>query len=151
MPAGAKVKAWNMTEWGNSYPVDMSLAQAIQDKGFDGIHLPGGVINPDSLRTNAEAVFFVKRFFVEAAKPISSLCHGPWTLVEADVVRGRTLTSWESLATDLRNAGANWVNKSVMRDGNLVTARHPGDIPQFNPVMVDLFAGVKAPATPFMP
>ncbi len=134
---GGKIKAWNMTNWGDSFKVDVSLSDA-KVSAYDGLHLPGGVINPDLLRTDADAVDFVRSFF-EAGKPVSSICHGPWMLVEGDVVRGRTLTSWPSLKTDLRNAGANWVNEEVVEDRGLVTSRGPQDLPAFNKRIVELF------------
>ena len=101
--------------------------------------LPGGVANPDHLRTDDDAVAFVKSFF-DAGKPVGAICHAPWTLVEADVVRGRTLTSWPSLETDLRNAGAEWVDEEVHVDGELVTSRKPDDLPAFNAKIVEAFS-----------
>jgi len=145
-PNGPEIKAWNIVEWGPSFKVDLPLAKAlslVQQEPFDALHLPGGVLNPDSLRTNGEAVFFVKRFFFDEGRPVSALCHAPWTLITADVVRGRTLTSWPSLQDDLRNAGANWVNKEVVRDETrdnvLITGRSPADVPAFNKMMVQAF------------
>jgi len=146
-PGGPEVKAWNVVEWGPSFPVDMPLAvalKAVQERPFDALHLPGGVLNPDALRTNNEALFFIKRFFFDAGLPVSALCHAPWLLVSADVIRGRRLTSWGSLADDLRNAGAEWDNREVIRDETrdnvLVTGRSPADIPAFNKAMVQAFA-----------
>ena len=107
---------------------------------YDGLVLPGGVANPDALRMDEDAVAFVKEF-VESGKPVAAICHAPWTLVEADVVRGKRLTSWPSLQTDLRNAGAEWVDEEVVVDGNLVTSRNPGDLPAFNEKLVALIAG----------
>ncbi len=134
---GGKIKAWNMIKWGDSIKVDVSLSDAdVND--YDGLHLPGGVINPDILRMNDDAVDFVRRFF-DVQKPVSSICHGPWMLIEAGVVDGTTLTSWPSLKTDLRNAGANWVNEKVVQDGNLVTSRGPQDLASFNKKIVELF------------
>jgi protease I len=133
-----KIKAWNLVKWGDSIKVDVSLSDAdVHD--YDGLHLPGGVINPDILRMDEDAVDFVRRFF-ELQKPVSSICHGPWMLIEAGVTNGITLTSWPSLKTDLRNAGANWVNKTVVQDGNLVTSRGPQDLPIFNKKIVQLFS-----------
>ena len=106
---------------------------------FDALLLPGGVGNPDLLRVNGDAVKFVRAFF-DAGKPVASICHGPWTLIEAGVVKGRRMTSWPSLKTDLQNAGATWENKEVVTDNNLVTSRMPADIPVFNRRMIDLFA-----------
>jgi len=116
-------------------------ARAVRD--YDGLVLPGGVANPDQLRTIARAVEFVRDFF-EAGKPVGVICHGPWTLIEADMVRGRTLTSWPSLQTDLRNAGAEWVDEEVHVDGDLVSSRRPGDLEAFNSKIVERFAGVPA-------
>ncbi|MGA3195919.1 MAG: type 1 glutamine amidotransferase domain-containing protein [Terriglobales bacterium] len=137
-PAGKKVKGWNHTEWGEEMDVDVALKSA--DPGeFDALQLPGGVMNPDHLRMDPAAVKFVKHFF-ESGKPVAAICHAPWSLIEADVVRGRRITSWPSLKTDLRNAGAEWVDEEVVRDGNLVTSRKPDDIPAFNREMIALFA-----------
>ena len=135
-----KIKAWDMTDWGDKIRVDVSLSEA-QASRYDALHLPGGVINPDHLRTDAHAVDFVRSFF-DHNKPVSSICHGPWMLIEADVVRGRTVTSWPSLKTDLRNAGANWVNEEVAESDGLVTSRNPGDIPAFNKRAIALFSKV---------
>ena len=134
---GGKIKAWSLVKWGDSFNIDVSLSQA-KVSSYDGLHVPGGVINPDILRMDTDAVDFV-RSFVEAGKPVSSICHGPWMLIEADVVRGRTLTSWPSLKTDLRNGGANWVNEEVVEDRGLVTSRGPQDLHAFNKKIVDLF------------
>jgi protease I len=106
---------------------------------FDALMLPGGVVNPDQLRTNPAAVKFVKAF-ADAGKPIAAICHGPWTLIEAGVVRGRKMTSWPSLKTDLTNAGANWVDQEVVTDHGLVTSRKPDDIPAFNRKMLEEIA-----------
>ena len=105
---------------------------------YDALLLPGGTVNPDQLRMNQDAVAFVREFF-ESGKPIGTICHGPWTLVEADVVRGKSVTSWPSLQTDLRNAGAQWVDQEVVVDGNLVTSRKPDDLDAFDKAVVDLF------------
>ena len=135
---GGKIKAWKLVKWGDSIKVDVSLSNAnVND--YDGLHLPGGVINPDILRMNEDAVDFVRRFF-DLQKPVCSICHGPWMLIEAGVVNGTTLTSWPSLITDLRNAGANWVNERVVQDGNLVTSRGPQDLPFFNKKIIQLFS-----------
>jgi protease I len=135
---GGKIKAWNLVKWGDSIKVDVSLSDAsVHD--YDGLHLPGGVINPDTLRMDEDAVDFVRRFF-DLQKPVSSICHGPWMLIEAGVAKGTTLTSWPSLKTDLRNAGADWVNEKVVQDGNLVTSRGPQDLPAFNKKIVELFS-----------
>ena len=137
-PAQGQVKGWNYTEWGDKLPVDVPLQQA-KPENYDALLLPGGVMNPDHLRMNPDAVRFVKHF-VDAGKPIAAICHGPWTLIEAGAVKGKKMTSWPSLQTDLKNAGANWVDQQVVHDGNLVTSRKPDDIPAFNQEMVKLFA-----------
>ncbi|MBV9776035.1 MAG: type 1 glutamine amidotransferase [Acetobacteraceae bacterium] len=140
-PKDGQVKAWKFTEWGDEFPVDVPLAQAHPDD-FDALLLPGGVINPDKLRTLPEAVAFAKAFF-DAGKPVASICHGPWTIIEAGAARGRRLTSWPSLKTDLKNAGAEWVDQEVVVDQGLVTSRKPGDIPAFNPEVIKLFASAR--------
>src|SRR5438874_474849 len=113
-PEQGKVKGWNHTEWGDELPVDVALENA-DPQDYDALLLPGGVMNPDHLRMNPKAVQFVQAF-VDAGKPIAAICHGPWTLIEAGAVRGRTLTSWPSLQSDLRNAGAKWVDQDVVTD-----------------------------------
>jgi protease I len=125
-------------EKGDTFPVDVVVAEADPAR-YDALVLPGGTTNPDHLRMDADAVRFAKAFF-EAAKPVGAICHGPWMLVEADVVRGRTVTSWPSLQTDLRNAGAKWVDQEVVTDGGLVTSRKPDDLPAFNAKIVEEFA-----------
>jgi len=137
-PKDGKVKGWNMKDWGNEVPVDIPLKSAKANE-FDALLLPGGVMNPDRLRMDPQAVQFVRQF-VDAGKPIAAICHGPWTLIEAGAVRGKTVTSWPSLKTDLKNSGANWEDKEVIQDGNLVTSRKPDDIPAFNREMIRLFA-----------
>lgn len=137
-PAEGQVQAFQHHDKGDMFPVDLPLAQA--DPGeFDALLLPGGALNPDQLRTQPEAVAFVKAFF-EQNKPVAAICHAPWTLIEAGVVRGRTMTSWPSLQTDLRNAGATWVDQEVVTDNGLVTSRNPGDIPAFNRKMIEELA-----------
>ncbi len=137
-PKAGEVQAFNHLDKGDTFPVDRTVDEArVED--YDGLVLPGGVANPDQLRTNHGAVAF-SRGFVEAGKPVAVICHGPWTLVEAGVVRGRTLTSWPSLQTDIRNAGGQWVDEQVHRDGNLVSSRKPDDLPAFCAAMVDVFA-----------
>jgi len=133
-PKDNKVKGWNHTEWGKEVPVDVTLKSA-KAGDFHALLLPGGVMNPDHLRMIPQAVAFVKHF-IDAGKPVAAICHGPWTLIEADAVRGHTITSWPSLKTDLKNAGASWVDKEVVRDGKLVTSRKPDDIPAFNQEMI---------------
>lgn len=137
-PKPGSIRGWNHTEWGEQIPVDVSLDSA-SPEDFDALLLPGGVMNPDHLRTNRSAVNFVRAFF-EAGKPVAAICHGPWMLVEADVARGRNVTSWPSLQTDLRNAGANWTDSQVVTDHGLVTSRKPDDIPAFNKKMIEEFA-----------
>jgi len=137
-PAGQKVKGWNHKEWGQEVSVDVPLDSAKADQ-FDALLLPGGVMNPDHLRMDSKAVEFVKHF-TDTGKPVAAICHGPWTLIEAGAVRGHTMTSWPSLKTDLKNAGANWVDKDVVNDRGLVTSRKPDDIPAFNREMIRLFA-----------
>ena len=137
-PKDDEIKAWQHDHWGDKIHVDLPLNRASVEE-FDGLMLPGGVMNPDHLRQNEQAVKFVKRFF-EQGKPVAAICHGPWLLVEADVVRGRTLTSWPSLQTDIRNAGGDWVDRDVVTDEGLVTSRKPDDIPAFNRKMVEEFA-----------
>jgi protease I len=132
------VKGWDMTKWGKEVPADLTLDSA-KPNDFDALLLPGGVINPDKLRMEPKAVAFVKSFF-DAGKPVAAICHGPWMLVEAGVARGRKIASWPSIKTDIRNAGAEWVDKEAVTDGNLVTARKPDDIPAFNRAMIELFS-----------
>lgn len=137
-PAGKKVKGWNHKEWGNDVPVDVPLDSA-NPEDFDALLLPGGVMIPDQLCINPKAVEFVK-YFAETGKPMAAICHGPWTLLEAGAVRGRTMTSWPSLKTDLKNGGAMWVDQEVVSDDTLVTSRKPDDIPAFNREMIRLFS-----------
>lgn len=133
-----EIQGVNHDEKGDSFAVDTPVGEA--DTGsYDGLVLPGGTKNPDRLRMDKDAVEFVRSFF-DAGKPVAVICHGSWTLVEADVVRGRTLTSWPSLQTDLRNAGAEWVDEEVVVDGNLVSSRKPDDLPAFNAKVVEVFA-----------
>ena len=143
-PKDGEVKAWKFTEWGDTFPVDVPLDNA-RPEDFDAILLPGGVLNPDTLRTLPKAVAFAKAFF-DAGKPVASICHGPWTVIEAGAARGRRLTSWPSLKTDLANAGAKWVDQEVVVDQGLVTSRQPDDIPAFNAEMIKLFASVRRQA-----
>jgi protease I len=132
------VQAFNHLDKSDTFPVDKTAAEA-DASDYDGLVLPGGVANPDFLRTDEDAVNFVRAFF-EQAKPVGVICHGPWTLVEADVVRGRTLTSWPSVKTDLVNAGANWVDEEVHVDEGLVSSRKPDDLPAFCAKIVEEFA-----------
>jgi protease I len=137
-PEDESVKGWNEKQWGKNIPVDVPLASAKPDQ-FDVLLLPGGVMNPDKLRMTADAVKFVKAF-TDAGKPVAAICHGPWTLIEADAVRGRKLTSWPSLKTDVRNAGGTWTDAEVVVDKGLVTSRKPADIPAFNREMIRAFS-----------
>jgi protease I len=136
-PQKGKVKGWQHTKWGDDVPVDRPIDQARADD-YDGLLLPGGQMNPDNLRINEAAIRFIKSF-VDSGKPIAAICHGPWTLIEAGAVRGRRMTSWPSIATDLRNAGAQWVDEEVVVDNGLVTSRKPDDIPAFNRKMIEEF------------
>ena len=133
-----KTYAMNHHDKGDTFKVDKTLDQVSADD-YDGLVLPGGVINPDILRTKKKAVAFVRDFFT-AGKPVAAICHGPWTLVEAGVVWGRTLTSWPSLQTDIRNAGGTWVDEQVHVDNGLVTSRKPDDLPAFCKKMVEEFS-----------
>jgi protease I len=143
-PSKGKVKGWQHTEWGDELPVDVPLGQAKADE-FDALLLPGGVMNPDHLRRNPEVQRFVKAFF-DAGKPVAAICHGPWTLIDAGVARGRKMTSYETIQSDLKNAGVEWTDQEVVVDGNLVTSRKPDDIPAFNRAMVEVFAKAEVPA-----
>jgi protease I len=133
-----RVQAFNHLDKSDTFEVDEVVADA-DPAAYDALVLPGGVANPDALRMDKQAVDFVRAFF-DSGRPVAAICHAPWTLVEADVVKGRTLTSWPSLQTDLRNAGATWVDEEVVVDGNLVTSRKPDDLPAFNEEMLALFA-----------
>jgi protease I len=133
-----KVQAYEHLDRADMFAVDATFADA-DPSDYHGLVLPGGVANPDALRMDEDAVAFVKAFF-DAGKPVAAICHAPWTLVEADVVRGRKVTSWPSLQTDLRNAGADWQDSEVVVDGNLVTSRKPDDLPAFNKAAVAAFS-----------
>ena len=136
-PKQDKVRGWNHTDWGEEVKVDVPLDQASADN-FDALVLPGGVMNPDKLRMDEKAVTFAAEFF-NAGKPVASICHGPWMVIETGAANGRRVAAWPSLKTDLGNAGAEWVDEEVCVDGNLVTSRKPGDIPAFNREMLKLF------------
>ena len=137
-PSGDQVQGWEHDEMGDAFEVDVPLKEA-KATDYDALLLPGGVMNPDTLRTIPEAVEFVKHFF-EEGKPVAAICHGPQLLIEADVVKGRRMTSFPSLKTDLKNAGAEWVDEVVVCDQGLVTSRKPDDIPKFNDKMIEEFA-----------
>src|SRR3954470_14831526 len=128
-PEAGEAQAFNHLDKADTFPVDKTVGDANADD-YDGLMLPGGVANPDNLRADEEAVAFTRAFF-EAGKPVAAICHAPWTLVEADVVRDRKLTSWPSLQTDIRNAGGNWVDEEVVVDNGLVSSRKPDDLPAF--------------------
>ncbi len=136
-PKSGELQGANHHDKGDRFPVDVTLDQANPDE-FDALMLPGGVANPDQLRMNKKAVQFVRAFF-DAGKPVAAICHAPWTLVEADVLRGRRITSWPSLQTDVRNAGGEWVDEVNVIDRNLTTSRKPDDLPNFNEAMLHLF------------
>ncbi|MFL5826378.1 MAG: type 1 glutamine amidotransferase domain-containing protein [Thermoleophilaceae bacterium] len=137
-PEGGKAQAFNHLDKADQFDVDHAVSE-VSANDYDALMLPGGVANPDNLRMHDDAVKFARDFF-EQGKPVAVICHGPWTLVEADVVKGRTITSWPSLKTDIRNAGGNWVDQEVVVDGGLVSSRKPDDLPAFNEKMVEEFA-----------
>jgi len=137
-PVEVSVKGWHHGTWGKEVKVDQPLADA-HPEDYDALLLPGGVFNPDRLRINERAVQFVKAFTM-SNRPVAAICHGPWTLIEADALRDRRVTSWPSLKTDLRNAGAIWVDGEVIEDRGLITSRKPDDIPAFNQKMIEVFA-----------
>ena len=137
-PAEGKVKGWDTDKWGEQVQVDVPLQQADSSK-YDALLLPGGVMNPDKLRMDEDALNFVRSFF-EAGKPVAAICHGPWTLINAGVANGREMTSWPSLQVDLQNAGVDWVDREVVVDQGLVTSRKPADLPAFNEKMIEQFA-----------
>lgn len=142
-PESGKVRAWNSDKWGESYNVDMTLDEATASD-YDSLMLPGGVMNPDQLRMNNKAVEFTKSFF-KAGKPIAAICHAPQLLIETDALKGRTLTSYPSLRTDLENAGATWKNEEVVVDEGLTTSRNPDDIPAFiNKMLEEISEGKHA-------
>jgi protease I len=137
-PHSGQVQGWNHDEKGDKFTVDKTL-DSVSVKDYDALLQPGGVASPDRLRMIPKAVQFVKDFH-EQHKPMALICHGPWMLVEADIVRGKTITSWPSLKTDIRNAGGKWVDKEVVADGNIITSRKPDDIPAFNREMLKMFS-----------
>jgi protease I len=138
-PSDAKqIRGWDHTDWGQSVRVDQALEQT-DAADYDALLLPGGVINPDKLRTQP-AVLALVNAFNDAGKPVAAICHGPWTLINAGIAKGRKLTSWPSLRRDLENAGASWQDREVVRDGNLITSRKPGDIPAFTRSLIEALA-----------
>lgn len=137
-----KIKGWNHTEWGEQIPVDIELSHA-NPEDFDALLLPGGVQNPDKLRMEPKAVEFVKSFF-QAGKPVAAICHAPWMILEAGEAKELKITSWPSLKTDLKNAGAEWVDEEMVRDKNVVSSRKPDDIPAFNRGVIELFEQAKS-------
>ncbi|WP_316977788.1 type 1 glutamine amidotransferase domain-containing protein [Shumkonia mesophila] len=137
-PKDGEIVGWDHTDWGESVPVDVKLEEA-RVENYDALVLPGGQINPDKLRTEAKAVDFVKKF-ATSGKPVGAICHGPWMLIEAGVVKGRRATSYPSIKTDMENAGCDWQDRKVVVDGNLITSRHPGDIPIFTGRVAEMTA-----------
>ncbi len=133
-PKADRIRAWKHTEWGDYIRVDRTIDDAKPDD-YDALVLPGGVMNPDHLRRDARVLAFVRHFFDEN-DPVAAICHGPWTLIDAGVVKGRHLTSYPSLQTDLKNAGARWDDRQVVIDGNLITSRNPDDLPAFEDALV---------------
>ncbi|MFP5228492.1 MAG: type 1 glutamine amidotransferase domain-containing protein [Acidobacteriota bacterium] len=143
-PKSGEIRGWKLTDWGDKVKVDKSLDQA-KAQEYDALMLPGGVINPDHLRMEPKAVQFVKDF-VATGRPVAAICHGPWMLVEAGVVKGKMLTSWPSVRTDLKNAGAHVVDQEVAEDGQFITSRKPDDIPAFSRTIIERLSGAKAKA-----
>ncbi|HMB96606.1 MAG TPA: type 1 glutamine amidotransferase domain-containing protein [Tepidisphaeraceae bacterium] len=137
-PSKGKVKGWKSTDWGDEFDVDLPLDRA-RESDFDALLLPGGVMNPDKLRRMPAVHQFVGSFF-DAGKPVAAICHGPWTLIDTGVARGRKMTSYQSIQMDLKNAGVQWSDEPVVVDNGLVTSRKPDDIPQFNKKMIEEFA-----------
>jgi protease I len=134
-PKSGKIKGWDSKDWGQEVKVDTALEDA-NPNDYDGLVLPGGVMNPDHLRMDASAVNFVRQF-ISTGRTVGAICHGSWTLLETGALRGRTVTSWPSLKTDLKNAGANWVDGEVVVDGQFVTSRKPDDIPAFSKALIE--------------
>src|SRR5579859_7788075 len=136
-PVKGKVKGWKIDHWGDEFPVGRPVSEARSEE-YDALLLPGGVMNPDKLRRNENVLNFVRDFF-DSGKPVAAICHGPWTLIDAGVARGRRMTSWPSIQMDLKNAGVDWVDEEVVVDAGLVTSRKPADIPAFNQKMIEEF------------
>lgn len=130
------IRAWAKTEWGKEYKVDKSVDE-VSAEDYDALVLPGGVINPDTLRTNEEAIHFIRQFS-KNNKIIAAICHGPWSLINAEVVKNKKMTSYKSISQDLKNAGANWVDEEVVQDGNLITSRTPDDLEAFNAKVIEV-------------
>lgn len=143
-PKSGEIRGWKTKDWGDAVKVDKTLEEA-KAQDYDALVLPGGVMNPDHLRMEPKAVSFVKEF-VATGRPVAAICHGPWMLVEAGVVRGKIFTSWPSLTTDLRNAGAHWVDKSVVMDGQFISSRKPDDIPAFSKTIIEALTRTKEAA-----
>ena len=137
-PQAGEIKGWDETDWGQSVSVDITLGEAKADT-YDALVLPGGQINPDKLRIEEDAISFIKDFG-QQGKPIAAICHGPWTLIEAELVSGKKMTSFPSIKTDLKNAGAEWVDQEVVIDQGIITSRNPDDLPAFNKAMIEEFA-----------
>lgn len=140
-PKGGEIRGWDHTDWGDFVAVDSTLEDA-RPEDYDALLLPGGVMNPDSLRRLEEVQSFVGHFF-EESKPVAAICHGPWTLIDAGVIEGQEMTSYHTIQLDLENAGAHWLDRETVVDGHLLTSRSPEDLPAFNREMVDLFAGTR--------
>jgi protease I len=136
-PKSGQIQGMNHADKGDKFDVDLTLDEARPEE-FDALMIPGGLMNPDELRGNPDALEFVRHFFAES-KPVAAICHAPWVLIDAGVIRGRTVTSWERIQTDVKNAGAKWVNEEVVVDNGLVTSRKPDDIPAFNKKMIEEF------------
>ena len=144
-PAEKKVRSWDETDWGSKFKVDVPLAEA-DPNDYDALLLPGGVMNPDHLRLEPKAIEFIRHFF-EVGKPVGAICHGPWTIIDAGFAKGRRMTSYPSIKTDLKNAGADWVDEEVVVDNGLVTSRKPDDLPAFNRKLVEeIGEGVHQPS-----
>ncbi|MGA7244309.1 MAG: type 1 glutamine amidotransferase domain-containing protein [Terracidiphilus sp.] len=137
-PKNGEIKGWNKKDWGQAVKVDQVLTDA-NPNSYDALVLPGGVMNPDNLRMDPAAVNFVRQF-VSTGKPVAAICHGPWTLVEAGALKGKTVTSWPSLKTDIKNAGGTWVDQAVVTDGQFIFSRKPDDIPAFNKAIIEAVA-----------
>lgn len=143
-PESGRIKSWDVDDWGRRFRVDARL-EDVTAENYDALLLPGGVLNPDKLRTNGEALFFIASF-LKANKPVAVICHGSQTMISAGLVRGRTMTAYKSIRTDLVNAGAKFVDQAVVVDGNLISSRNPEDLAAFNEKIVEVFARVPAPA-----